>query len=149
MNIYAIMRNRWVRHALSLIVGATFVYAGVLKIGGPQSMADTVAEYGILPNFAIVVVALGLPVFEVLVGVWLASGWRSRIAALAVALAIFIYIAAIGSALARGLTINCGCFGSAPATRAGMWLDLVRDLAIFAAAAGLYVTSFPRESSSN
>lgn len=149
MDIHATMRNRWVRHALSLIVGAVFVYAGLLKIGTPQSMADTVAEYGILPNFAIVVAALGLPVFEILVGVWLASGWRSRIAALGVALAIFIYIAAIGSALARGLTINCGCFGAAPATRARMWLDLARDLAIFAAAAGLYVTSFPRRPSTS
>jgi putative oxidoreductase len=146
MSIPTILRNRWVRRGLSLIVGGAFVYAGAIKFGAPQSLADTVAEYGMLPNFAIVAFALALPVFEVLAGLLLVSGWRSRVGALAVATAIFVYIVAISLALARGLTINCGCFGAAPATRAAMWLDLVRDLAIFAAAAALYLTSFPHES---
>jgi putative oxidoreductase len=146
MDLNAIIGNRWVRRGLSLIVGGVFVYAGVIKIGGPQSLADTVAEFGILPNFAIVAFALGLPVFEILAGLLLVSGWRARVGALAVAIAIVAYIGAIGTALARGLTIDCGCFGAAPATRAGMWLDLARDLAILAGAAAVYLTSFPRES---
>jgi putative oxidoreductase len=148
MEIYAIARNRWVRRGLSLIVGGAFIYAGAIKIGGPQSLADTVAEFGVLPNFAIVAFALGLPIFEILAGLLVASGLSTRVGALAVALAIVAYIAAIGSALARGLTINCGCFGAAPATRAGMWLDLARDLAILGAAAIVYLTALPPESDS-
>ncbi len=145
MDIYAILANRWVRRGLSLVVGGAFLYAGAIKIGAPQSLADTAAEFGILPNFAIVTFALGLPVFEILAGLLLVSGWGSRIGALAVGIAIVFYVAAICYALARGLTINCGCFGAAPATRAGMWLDLARDLGILAAAAALYLTSQPRE----
>jgi putative oxidoreductase len=145
MDIYAILANRWVRRGLSLVVGGAFVYAGAIKIGAPQSLADTVSEFGILPNFAIVTFALGLPVFEILAGLLLVSGWRSRIGALAVGIAIICYVGAIGAALARGLTINCGCFGAAPATRAGMWLDLARDLAILGAVTSIYLTSLPRE----
>jgi putative oxidoreductase len=145
MEIGAILGNRWGRRGLSLIVGGVFVYAGAIKIGAPQSLADTVAEYGILPNFAIVTFAVGLPVFEILAGLLLVSGWRSRVGALAIGIAIVTYIGAICFALARGLTINCGCFGAAPATRAAMWLDLARDLGILAAAGALYLTSLPRQ----
>jgi uncharacterized membrane protein YphA (DoxX/SURF4 family) len=145
MDIHAIVGNRWFRRGLSLLVGGLFVYAGAIKIGAPQSLADTAAEFGILPNLAIVTFALWLPVFEILAGLLLVSGWGSRIGALAVGIAIVAYLAAIGSALARGLTINCGCFGAAPATRAGMWLDLARDFGILAAAAAIYLTSLPRE----
>jgi hypothetical protein len=58
---------------------------------------------------------------------------------------ILVLIAAIGWALARGLTINCGCFGAAPASRGAMWTDLGRDLALGAAALWLYVSALNAE----
>jgi hypothetical protein len=58
-----------------------------------------------------------------------------------------IFCAAIASALARGLVIDCGCFGASIPSRERMWLDLGRDLLLVAAAATVYGCSSSRWSS--
>jgi putative oxidoreductase len=145
MNAPSILRNRWVLLALSMGVGALFVYAGAIKLGDPLALADTAAVFGIVPNFAIATFALALPTFEIAAGMLLITGWHRRVGALAIAVAIAAYIVAIGSALARGITIDCGCFGVGPATRGQMWWDLARDIAILIAAVTIYLESLPRD----
>jgi putative oxidoreductase len=145
MTTASMLGNRWVLRALSIGVGAAFVYAGAIKLGEPLALADTVAAFGILPNFAIATFALALPAFEILAGILLVTGWRRRVGALAVTVAISAYTLAIASALARGITIDCGCFGIGPATRGQMWWDLARDLVLLAAASTIYLVSLSRE----
>ena len=60
-------------------------------------------------------------------------------AALAVVVISAVFLGAIASALARGLTIDCGCFGGGVPSRVRMWLDLGRDLVLLAAALLTYL----------
>ena len=129
--------------AISVVLGALFAYAGATKISNPLAMADTIAAFGILPLVLINSFALALPVFEIISGVMLFLGWFRRVAALALVIAIGAYTTAIGSALARGITIACGCFGDGPATRSAMWWDFGRDLAMLAGALAVYRWSLP------
>lgn len=129
---------RWLDLVVRLVVGAVFVYAGVLKIGDPLQFADRIGSFEILPNVLVNPLALSLPLFEILTGLLLVAGLMRRPAALAIALVFAVYLAAISSALARGLTIDCGCFGAQAPSRARMWLDLARDLALFAGAVIAY-----------
>lgn len=131
------LKTHW-RQAICILLGAIFVYAGSVKIENPQAMADSIAAFGIIPVVLINPVALGLPAFEITSGVLLIVGWRRRVAALAILLAVVAYTIAIGSALARGITVDCGCFGFGPPTRARMWIDFGRDLVILSAAAFSY-----------
>ena len=88
--------------------------------------------------------ALMLPVFEIAAGALLIIGRITGTAAMAILLLTAVFTAAIGSALARGLTLDCGCFGQGAPTVSGMWLDLGRDLLLLAAACIVY---FSRTSS--
>jgi len=135
---------RWLDLAIRLIVGGVFVYAGALKIGEPLQFGDKVASFQILPNAFVNSLALGLPVFEILTGLLLIVAWLRRPAALGILLINGIFLVAIVTALARGLTIDCGCFGTGTPTRARMWMDFGRDFALFLAV--LFAYRYPSAS---
>ena len=115
---------RWLVLAIRIALGAAFVYAGAIKIQDPSEFAITVASFQILPNLLISLLALALPPFEIICGVLLIVGIWRRPAALGITLFLTIFLIAIAAALARGLTIDCGCFGTGTPSRAKMWLDL-------------------------
>jgi putative oxidoreductase len=140
--IVTIVRRYW-HLGVSVILGALFCYAGAVKINNPLALADTIAAFGILPIVFVNPFALALPPFEILSGVLLIAGWQRRVGALALLIALAIYTSAIGTALLRGITIDCGCFGVGPATRGQMWWDLGRDLVLLAAAVAVYIRSLP------
>jgi uncharacterized membrane protein YphA (DoxX/SURF4 family) len=63
-----------------------------------------------------------LPFFELAVGILLVLGASTRIAAFVSGLLMFAFIIGISQAWARGLSIDCGCFGG------GDRLPLVRQI---------------------
>lgn len=133
------LEHPWLRRGLRWIVGAVFVYAGVLKGLAPQDFADGIAGFQILPPALINVFALSLPPFEILTGALLLLGWRPRAAALSVLLMTAVFASAMAVALLRGLNVDCGCFGDGgTASRWKTGFSLGRDLLLFGAAAFLY-----------
>ena len=94
-----------------LVVGAVWVVAGVLKLPDPNENVRAVRAYEILPESLVTVVGHGLPVLEILVGLCLLLGLFTRVAAAVSALLLVAFIVGISSAWARGLSIDCGCFG--------------------------------------
>jgi uncharacterized membrane protein YphA (DoxX/SURF4 family) len=86
------------------------------------------------------VVGHGLPILEILVGACLVLGLLTRVVALVSAVMLAAFIIGIASAWARGLQIECGCFGGAgPAVNATAkypW-DIARDVGLFALSAWL------------
>jgi putative oxidoreductase len=129
---------KWLLLALRVALGAAFVYAGVLKIQNPSEFAINVASFQILPNLLISSMALALPPFEIITGGLLIIGVARRPAALGIVVLSAIFLIAIAAALARGLTIDCGCFGTGAPSRARMWLDFGRDILLVAAGIMVY-----------
>jgi putative oxidoreductase len=135
---------KWLVLALRLGLGAAFVYAGVIKIQDPSEFAINVASFSILPNALISPMALALPPFEIICGTLLIIGLWRRPAALGIGLLSAVFLIAIAAALARGLTIDCGCFGSGTPSRPRMWLDLGRDILLLAAALIVYCFGYSK-----
>ncbi|MGH7842998.1 MAG: MauE/DoxX family redox-associated membrane protein [Candidatus Binataceae bacterium] len=123
--------------ALRLGLGGAFVYAGWVKAQDPVGFADSVASFALLPAALISPFALALPIFEFAAGLLLLAGWPRRLGAFALMLLTAVFCVALVQALARGLTVNCGCFGPSAST-SNPWLDLARDLAILAGCFILY-----------
>jgi uncharacterized membrane protein YphA (DoxX/SURF4 family) len=128
-------------HVIPLIVrfalAALFIVAGVLKIGHADDLAATITAFSLgLPGPLVAVIAVALPPFEVLLGIYLAGGWFLPATSGIATVLIAGFIVAIASVVARGITAPCGCFGpadTAPAT----WLTVLRDLAFVVPAAYL------------
>ena len=97
---------------LRLVVGGAFVTAGALKIADPAKFAMDVSNYRLVPYELINLVAILIPWIEVTAGAFVLAGIWLRAAALVIANLALIFFAIIVSALARGLNIECGCFGT-------------------------------------
>lgn len=118
--------------AARLFLGGIFVYASIHKLQDPVSFSRIVYGYRILPAPAINLTAIVLPGLELVSGALLAVGLLRRGAALAIALSLAVFIAAIGFNLARGLDFDCGCFSFAH-SKPGAAVDLlIRDMGLLA-----------------
>ncbi len=128
-----------------LSIGLLFVYAGAVKVwdvgGGewaaPQFAVD-IANFRLVPGDAAILLAVYLPWVEILAGVALVcrrfyAGGLTVLAVLGL-----IFTGAIVQAMARGLNVNCGCFGQ---TGGGtdLPLALTRDVALLGGLAFLAI----------
>jgi len=73
--------------------------------------ADSIASFRLMPDVAIPALAVGLPVLEIVTGGMLIGGWLPRAAAFNAMALCSVFALALVSALARGLEVDCGCFG--------------------------------------
>ncbi|HEY2207284.1 MAG TPA: MauE/DoxX family redox-associated membrane protein [Pseudonocardia sp.] len=102
----------WLPTLGRLVLGVVWIVAGYSKITDLDASVRAVRAYRLLPEIAAQVVGAGLPVVEVLLGVLLVVGAGVRAGAVVSALFMAAFMIGIGSAWARGLQIDCGCFGS-------------------------------------
>ena len=94
-------------------LGALLLVAGVLKVSESAELAETLALFRLLPAAANRMLAIGLPWWEITTGTFLLLGLWGR-AALLLSTGLFaLFALAVGIALARGLVVDCGCFGVA------------------------------------
>jgi len=127
---------KWLLVLARLVVGGIWVVAGILKVPDPAESVRAVRAYDLLPESVVPTVGYGLPVLEIVLGVCLVAGLLTRGVAVVSALLFIAFIIGIGSAWARGLQIECGCFGGAGGYRAGAdaaypW-EIARDVGLLA-----------------
>ena len=118
---------------LRVLLGALLVITGVLKIGHAPDLASAIAGFRLLPPGVIEPMAVLLPVFEVILGVYLLAGLFTRIAGWIAVAQFLLYAAAIASAVLRGIPANCGCFGPGDQATAD-WPHVAFDLGLAAIA---------------
>lgn len=133
-----IIESRWFLLVLRLVLGVLFLYAGTTKAINPQAFADSIATFQVLSPKLINIVALGLPIFEIFLGTMFVTGWKARTASLGIAGLAVVFGIVLGQALARGLAVDCGCFGSGPPSALKTWASFGRAVLLLAASVWLY-----------
>ena len=101
----------WIGLVARLLTGGVWLVAGGLKLLHPADSVRAVRAYDLLPEAIVPTVGQLLPVVEVVIGLCLVLGVLTRGASLVSALLFVAFIIGISSAWARGLSIDCGCFG--------------------------------------
>lgn len=136
----ALLARPWLHRLLGIVLGAVFIYASVDKIADPRAFAKIVYHYQVIGPSASLgfvpanLLAVALPWLELIVGALLVAGAWRREAALLSAVMLAVFVAAVGSALARGIDIqNCGCFALDESGRAAGWKLIAGDLALLLA----------------
>lgn len=97
---------------LRVLVSGIFLSAGILKLKDADGTLIAVYQYKLLSWEASGFVATFLPFLEITTGVAL---WIPRVRLGASLLSVcltLVFMAALGSALARNLDVTCGCFGT-------------------------------------
>jgi len=124
-----------------LFLGVVLIWAGATKVGHPLTAQRAVQAYEIFPNGIANTIGLALPFLEIILGVLLVLGLFTRPVAIVSTLLMVGFIIGISQAWARGLTIDCGCFGGGGAIGAKDTkypLDIARDAAFALAGAWLW-----------
>jgi uncharacterized membrane protein len=117
-----------------LILSATFLTSGVIKLAAPQSFAVIIDAYGLLPTSSVMPAALLLSILEILAGVGLITDRRGSLALMTALMLIFMAVLAYG--IHMGLDVDCGCFGPEdPEAKAfhGLRSALYRDMGLMGA----------------
>lgn len=128
--------------AARLGLGAVLLVSGMLKVVDPAQTRIAVQAYELLPAAFSGPVAAGLPLLELALGTLVVAGAFTRWAALASAALVLVLMAAVAQAWARGLSIDCGCFGGGGAVARGATRypqELLRDTGLLVAATWLVV----------
>ncbi|MGH3799565.1 MAG: DoxX family protein [Pseudonocardiaceae bacterium] len=92
-------------------LAAVFLASGVLKVIDPAQTRVAVGAYQMLPAGLVGPVATVLPLAELALGTLLVAGAFTRWTALASAVLLMVLMTGVAQAWARGLSIDCGCFG--------------------------------------
>ena len=135
----------WLTLLARLILGGVLFAAGALKIGSLQKSAMAVRAYELLPVSLANLLGYTLPWIEIGVGLLLIAGVAVRISGLIGAFTMLAFIIAIAQAWARGLSIDCGCFGGGGAIDpedTKYLSEIIRDIGLLIL--GIYLYFYPK-----
>ncbi len=138
------LTHPWLTIRVQLALGVIFVMAALPKITDPPSFAHMIYNYRMVPAGLINISSLVLPWVELLCGLALIIGMWRKAALAIITLLLVVFIAAISFNLARGNTIDCGCFNVSLANRTveqrlgDMRIDILRDFGMLLMAAQLW-----------
>jgi uncharacterized membrane protein YphA (DoxX/SURF4 family) len=119
--------------------------AGALKIGNLQKSAMAVRAYEMLPVELANFLGYALPWIEIGIGLLLIVGASVKICGLLGAFTMLAFIIAIAQAWARGLSIDCGCFGGGGTIdpeETKYLSEIIRDIGLLAM--GVFLYYFPK-----
>jgi protein-disulfide isomerase/uncharacterized membrane protein YphA (DoxX/SURF4 family) len=131
----------WVGTAARILLGVVWAWAAVSKMGDPAASVRAVRAYDLLPEWLAKGVGYGLPFLEIGLAVLLIAGLTTRLAAVLSSALLVVFLAGIVSAAARGLQIECGCFGGGGQLGAGQSTaytgEILRDVGLLVVSAFL------------
>ena len=135
----------WITLLARLILGGVLLVAGALKVGNLQKSAMAVRAYELLPTTIANFLGYVLPWLEIGLGLLLILGVAVSISGLFGAIIMFAFIIAIAQAWARGLSIDCGCFGGGgpvDPSQTKYLSEIIRDLGLLGV--GIFLYYFPK-----
>lgn len=120
------IRNKPLLLVFRVVLGGLFIYAGAVKVGSPLDFAQDIRNYRLVGQSLSFIAAVVLPWLEILAGAFLIAGIWTRGAALVITGLLVFFIVLTLVTMARGLDIDCGCFG--PVDRKSGWSVVLEDL---------------------
>lgn len=136
---------RWFGLVARVVTGGVWVWAGALKVGDTATSVTAVRSYQLLPYDAAETIGTILPMLEIVLGACLLLGLLTRVSGALSALLQVAFIIGIASVWARGIAIDCGCFGDGgpdPDAFSKYPWEIARDTGLLALS--LFLTWRPR-----
>lgn len=123
-------------------LAAVWLLSGIPKALDPDQTYVAVRAYDVLPPLGVELVAAILPWLEIALAALLLLGLGTRAVAVLSAGLLLVFVAGVSQAWARGLSIDCGCFGGGGAVEPGRTAyveELLRDAGFLLLAGWLVV----------
>ncbi|MBM4293699.1 MAG: cyclic nucleotide-binding domain-containing protein [Deltaproteobacteria bacterium] len=108
-----IRRSPYLSVFCRVLLGWIFIQFALSKIMRPAVFALNVVDYGMMPAWGVNLWSLALPWAELVAGLFLILGIRTRAAATLIGAMNILFIVGLVNAIHHDLPINCGCVGEA------------------------------------
>lgn len=130
--------SRWAYRIARITLAVVFLYAGAIKLADPKAFARVISEYGLVPEQALVLIAVGLPILEFLAGLGLIYGVRGSLEVILGLLMMFLLV--LGFGILNDLRVDCGCFSAEEVhAQNDLRKAFYRDIAMMAVAIYLFL----------
>ncbi|MEM7790883.1 MAG: MauE/DoxX family redox-associated membrane protein [Verrucomicrobiota bacterium] len=128
-----------------LVLVGVFVTAALPKIQDPVAFGQSIVAYRLIEGDLVAWTALALPWLELVCALGLLTPWIRKASATWIATLLIVFITLHVSAWARGLDIDCGCFGASDENGTNYSLSILRNVALLAAVSFLIWLDFVRK----
>jgi protein-disulfide isomerase/uncharacterized membrane protein YphA (DoxX/SURF4 family) len=136
----------WLGLLVRLGLGVVWLIAAIDKLGNPRLFVQAVRAYDATPEWLSEAIGYGLPVLEFCIAILLILGVAVRLAAIVSGVLFVVFLIGIIQAAARGIQLECGCFGGGGETAQGTTytLDILRDIGLLILAVYLILWSYTK-----
>ena len=132
----------WLGTAARLVLGVVWIWAAWSKMRNPLGFVQAVRAYDATPEWLSKAIGYGLPVLELCIGALLIVGVVVRLAAIVSTALFAVFLVGVLQAAARGIKVECGCFGGGGTTTSTTYtLDVLRDVGLVVL--GVYLIVWP------
>jgi uncharacterized membrane protein YphA (DoxX/SURF4 family) len=132
--VLGVLKHPATLRGFRIALGVVIAWAALAKLSDLPAFAAQVHNFRILPVWSENLVAMTLPWIELVAALSLVLGVEARSGALVATSLLAVFTIAVALAVARGLDFECGCFGTADATRVG-WGKLLQNTGLLAVGA--------------
>ena len=101
----------WISTLVRLAMAGILIFAAIPKMQDFQQSVRAVRAYRLLPEEVVPFIGKALPFLELTLALFLILGLFTRIAAIVWLIMMAAFMFGVAWAWARGLSIDCGCFG--------------------------------------
>ena len=115
-----ILNNKYLLLSIRIFLGFVFVFAAITKVTDPIGFSQSIYNYKLMPDFTINFLAIAFPWIELVAGILLIFGIAVKENSAILSSLLFVFIIAIIISIARGLNIDCGCFGTVEGSKVGL-----------------------------
>jgi len=115
-----ILNNKFLLAAVRIFLGFIFIFAAVTKVADPVGFSQSIYNYKLMPDFLINFLAIAIPWIELVAGILLVFGISVKENSVIISGLLIVFIIAVSISLARGLDIDCGCFGTVDGSKVGL-----------------------------
>ena len=115
-----ILNNKYLLLSIRIFLGFIFLFAAITKVTDPIGFSQSIYNYRLMPDFTINFLSIAFPWIELVAGILLIFGIAVKENSAILSALLFVFIVAIIISIARGLNIDCGCFGTVEGSKVGL-----------------------------